>query len=51
MILTEVVIYLDKDYKENESIFVSPDLTPEQITEKVNEQYGDKWFYYDINKK
>ena len=48
MILTEVVVYLDPVSKENESIFVSPDLTPEQITEKVNEQYEGKWYFYDI---
>lgn len=45
--LREVVVYLTQDYSINESIWVSGDLTKEEITEKVNENFPI-WFYYDI---
>jgi hypothetical protein len=48
MTLIQVIVYLDKDYKENETIYVSSELTPEEIKEKVNEEYKGRWYYYDI---
>jgi len=47
MIMYEVVVYLKEDYSLNETIYVSGDLTKEEITEKVNEEYKE-WYYYDI---
>jgi hypothetical protein len=47
--MKEVVVYLSSDYKTNESIWVSGDLSKEEIKEKVNKEFGLKgWFSYDI---
>ena len=45
--LQEIVVYLTPDYSQNESIWVEDSLTKEQITEKVNEVFGE-WYFYDI---
>lgn len=45
--MKEVVVYLTEDYSKNETIWVNGDLTKEQITEVVNEQFAE-WYYYDI---
>ena len=45
--MVEVVVYLTKDYSKNESIWVSNELTKEEITKIVNDKF-DKWYYYDI---
>ena len=47
MVIVEVVVYLTEDYSENESIWVSGDLTKEEIKSVVNEKF-EKWFYFDI---
>jgi len=43
----EVVVYLTEDYSENQTIYVHRDLTKEQITEVVNKQFAE-WYFYDI---
>ena len=49
MLMKQVVIYLDKDYKKNETIWVSGDSTKEDITEKINQEFGEEgWYSYDI---
>jgi hypothetical protein len=43
----EVVVYLTEDYSKNESIWVSNELSKEDITKIVNDNF-DEWYYYDI---
>lgn len=45
--MMEVVVYLKQDYSINESIWVSCELTKDEITELVNNKFP-VWFYYDI---
>ena len=45
--MQQVVVYLKQDYSENKTIYVSGDLTKEEITVIVNDTF-DIWFYYDI---
>lgn len=45
--MVEIVVYLKRDYSENESIWVSKDLTHEEITILVNDKFKE-WFFYDI---
>jgi len=45
--LKEVVVFLTQDYKLNESIWVSSELTKDEITDKVNKKFKE-WYYYDI---
>ena len=45
--MVEVVVYLTEDYSKNESIWVSIELTKEEITKIVNDKFH-KWYYYDI---
>ena len=50
MIMKEVVVYFSNDYKTNESIWISGDLTKEEITVKINEEFGeDGWYSYDVH--
>jgi hypothetical protein len=46
--LIEVVVYLDAEYKTNESIFVNGELTKKEITKIVNKKFGKNWYSYDI---
>ena len=46
--MIEVVVYLTEDYSINESIWVSKELTKEEITKKINERF-EIWYYYDIS--
>jgi hypothetical protein len=43
----EVIVYLKEDYSLNESIFVSKNLSKEEITELVNQKF-ETWCYFDI---
>ena len=43
----EIVVYLEEDYSKFEVIYLHEDLSPEEITEKINEKF-DIWYYYDI---
>jgi len=45
--LIEVVVYLDENLTRNESIWVRPHLTKEEITNEVNNRFS-WWFSYDI---
>ena len=45
--MTEVVVYLNEDYSQNESIWVDSSLTKEEITQIVNQNF-ETWFSYDI---
>ena len=45
--MTEVVVYLKRDYSKNESIWVSNNLAKEEITKMVNNMFVE-WYYYDI---
>lgn len=45
--MKEVVVYLKRDYSINESIWVSGDLTKEEITKEVNKNFKE-WYSYDI---
>lgn len=45
--MKEVVIWLDNTYTKNKSIWVSGDLSKEEITKLVNEQF-ENWWSYDI---
>lgn len=45
--LKRVIVYTKEDYSDFDSIWVSEDLSKEEITEKVNKQF-EVWFYYDI---
>jgi hypothetical protein len=45
--MVEVVVYLTENYSKNESIWVSRELTKEEITKIVNEKFK-VWYYYDI---
>lgn len=45
--MTEIVVYLKKDYSENKSIWVDNNLTKEEITKVVNDKFIE-WYYYDI---
>lgn len=44
--MEEVVVYLKLDYSINESIYVRQELTNEEVTKLVNENF-DEWCYYD----
>ncbi len=46
----EVVVFLTEDYSINKSIYVPSDLTRDEITDKVNEEFGNEWYFYDILK-
>jgi hypothetical protein len=45
--MIEVVVYFTDDYSLNESIWVSRELTKEEITKKINERF-ETWYFYDI---
>ena len=45
--MLEIIVYLKEDYSINESIFVSENLTGEEITELVNQKF-ETWCYFDI---
>jgi len=45
--MQEIVVYLTEDYSKNKSIFVSNELSRDEITKEVNKEF-DVWFYYDI---
>jgi hypothetical protein len=45
--LKEIVVFLSQDYKVNESIWISSELTKDEITEEVHKKYKE-WYYYDI---
>ena len=47
MIMREVVVFLKADYSLSESLWVSGDLTKEEITKLVNDSFTE-WYYYDI---
>ena len=47
IIVIEVIVYLKEDYSLNESIFVSKNLSKEQLTELVNQKF-ETWYYFDI---
>jgi len=47
MNMLEVVVYLNSDYTEAKSIYVSGNLTKEEITEEVNKKFKN-WYSYDI---
>lgn len=44
--MEEVVVYLKLDYSINESIYVRRELTNEEVTQIVNENFNE-WCYYD----
>jgi hypothetical protein len=46
--MKEVVIYFTPDYTHSQKIYVSGDLTKDQITEQVNKSSIDTWYSYDI---
>lgn len=46
----EVVVFLTEDYSINKSVYVPSDLTKDKITDKVNEEFGNEWYFYDINR-
>ena len=47
--MIQVIVYLSSDYNTAKSIYVSGDLSKEEITQKVNERFGKGcWFSYDI---
>lgn len=45
--MVEVVVYLTEDYSKNASVWVSKELSDEDITKIVNDNF-DIWYYYDI---
>lgn len=45
--MIEVVVYLNENYSQNESIWVDSSLTKEQITQIVNQNF-EYWYSYDI---
>lgn len=45
--MLEIIVYLKEDYSINESIFVSENLSKEEITELVNQKF-ETWYYFDI---
>ena len=45
--MKQVVVYLKQDYSISKSIWVSGDLTKEEITKEVNKKFKE-WCYYDI---
>ena len=45
--LQEVIVYLALDYSQHESMWVDGSLTKEEITQKVNEVFGE-WYFYDV---
>ena len=47
MMLIEIVVFLKPDYSVSERIWVDSSLTREEINKKVNEVFGE-WYYYDI---
>jgi len=47
--LIEIVIYLNSDYKHNESMYVRANLNKKEITAKIDKEYGTQgWYSYDI---
>lgn len=46
--MIEIVVYLDNEYKVNKSIYVTFDLSKEEITNKIVENFGNDWYSYDI---
>ena len=47
IIVIEVIVYLKEDYSLNESISVSTNLSKEEITELVSQNF-ETWCYFDI---
>lgn len=45
--MTEVVVFLTKDYSKNKSIWVPFGLSDDEIKEIVNSKF-QKWYYCDI---
>lgn len=43
----EVVVYLKKDYSENESIWVDENLSMDEIIDLVDSAF-EEWYYFDI---
>lgn len=47
--LLEVVVYLEKDYSRNESMWVREDTRKNIVKEMVDTKFGkDSWYYFDI---
>jgi len=47
MIMYKIIVYLKEDYSLNETLYLSGDLTKDEITKEVNQKYKE-WYYYDI---
>ncbi len=45
--MIEIVVWLTRDYKKNESLYVKDNLTTSQIIDEVNKHF-EIWYYYDI---
>ena len=45
--MKEVVVYTEKDYSKNKSIFVNSNLNKKQIINVVNTKFPT-WHYFDI---
>lgn len=47
--LIEIVVWLDANYKNAQSIYVHEEMSREEITEAVNKKFGvGEWYYYDV---
>ena len=46
--MREIVVYFDRDYTVNKSIYITYDLDRDEITKRVIEELGDEWYSYDI---
>lgn len=47
--MLEIVVYIKKDYSINKSIWVNKSLSKDEVTKKVNEEFGKQgWYYYDV---
>ena len=47
--MLEVVVYLEKDYSRNKSIWVREDTPKNIVKEMVDAEFGeDGWYHFDI---